>query len=192
MHPNYLLNLWLEEEKLSGSQFAQHAVLSTVGLTGAPHSRVVAIREIEEDHILFFTQKKTRKVTEINACKDVSFTFWFEHHAREVIVEGEAVFLSQSLNEIYWNSYPQRSQIRFCSYAPTSGSPIEAKSILEDKKRELEQVYGNDSLPVSPDYVGISVIPKRYVFYTYRLDQLSDVVEYQRGEAGFVKQILSP
>jgi len=64
--PIQLLINWIEEERSLGAQNAQHAVLSTQGLSSQPHSRVVAIREITEDWILLFTQKRTRMNARLN------------------------------------------------------------------------------------------------------------------------------
>lgn len=187
-----LLTSWLEEEKSLGAKNVQHAVLSTQGLNAHPHARVVGIREITENWILFFTQKRTRKVLEIKSNAQVTLTFWLERYAREVIVEGEASFLSEEQNKEYWASYPQWAQIRFCSYAPTSGLPITSKQILENKRVKIEQSVKNGILPYSADYCGIAIKPRRFVFYTYRLDELSDVWEYQRDGTDYVKRILSP
>lgn len=192
MTPIQLLLTWLEEEKSCGAQNAQHAVLSTQGLNGHPHGRVVALREITEDRILLFTQKRTRKVQEIKNNEQVTLTFWFERYAREVIIEGTAHFLSEEQNAHYWTNYPQWAQVRFCSYAPTSGLPIESKHILENKKLKIEQASKNNLLPCSPDYCGISINPKRFVFYSYRLDELSDVWEYTIDNQAIVKRRLSP
>ena len=38
----------------------------------------LAIREIKADGLIFFTQKRTRKVTEMNACPEITLTFWYE------------------------------------------------------------------------------------------------------------------
>ncbi|MCA0402723.1 MAG: pyridoxamine 5'-phosphate oxidase family protein [Proteobacteria bacterium] len=192
MTPIQLLTQWIEEEKAVGASLAQHAVLASQGLNGAPHGRVVAIKEINEDRILFFTQQITRKVAEIKNNNKVSLTFWLERYAREVIVEGQAHFLSESENNEYWQNYPQWAQVRFCSYAPTSGLVIENKNILEEKRLAMDKLSNNDPLPCSPDYCGIAIKPACFIFYSYRLDELSDVWKYQRQDNDFVKQILSP
>ncbi len=93
LNPIELLNTWIEEEKSMGAQYAQHAVLSSQGLDGAPHGRIVAIRELTKDWILLFTQKRTRKVSEIRNNNQVALTFWFERYAREVIVGRGSKFL---------------------------------------------------------------------------------------------------
>lgn len=192
MLPSQLLASWIAQEKELGAQYAQHAVLSSQAIDGAPHGRVVAIREITEDWILFFTQKRTRKVLEIANNNQVTLTFWFERYAREVIVEGTASFLSDEQNAEYWQNYSQWAQIRFLSYAPTSGLPIENKQLLEEKRLEIEQSLDNNPIPCSSDYCGISIQPERFVFYSYRLDELSDVWEYRVKGKTITQQRLSP
>jgi len=192
MQPMDLLMLWLNEEHTAGAKHSQHAILSTIGLDGHPHGRVVAIREIQSDGIIFFTQKSTRKIEEISTCSNVTLTFWFERFARQVIIEGMADFLPEAENERYWNTYPTWAQIRFYSYAATSGQPILGKQILDDKKREIEFRYKDQALPVSEYYCGVNIRPKRFIFYGYRLDELSDVLEYQKNGDAWVKQCLSP
>ncbi|RUQ94647.1 pyridoxamine 5'-phosphate oxidase family protein [Legionella septentrionalis] len=192
VHPIHLLSLWLEEEKVAGANYAQHAVLSTVDISGKPRARVVAIRDIQEDKIIFFTQKRTQKVTEINACSAVALTFWFERFQREVIIEGEAGLLSIEDNKRYWDTYPKWAQLRFCSYAPSSGLAIDNKQILQNIQLQLEQKYSNNPVPFSTDYCGVFVKPRRFVLYAYRLDELSDVWEYELHGCNWLKRRLSP
>lgn len=185
------LNEWLQDERSKGAPNPQQAVLSTASSDGA-HSRIVAIREIDAQGLLFFTQRNTRKVTEMSMGLSVSMTFWFELLLREVIIEGIVEALSESENEHYWQSYPREAQIRFHSYASTSAQPIRNKQELEEKRKTLQQNYVDQSIPVSPFYCGFRLKPNRFVFYAYRTDELSDVVEYTRLDNEWSEQILSP
>ncbi|MDP1614784.1 MAG: hypothetical protein Q8L68_03215 [Methylococcales bacterium] len=63
---------------------------------------------------------------------------------------------------------------------------------LEDKRLHLEQSFKDTVLPCSPDYCGITIKPKRFVFYSYRLDELSDVWEYLIDEHTITQRRLSP
>lgn len=190
--PFHLLTNWLEEEKIAGAPNPQQAILSTTTLDAIPHSRVVAIREVTEDGLLFFTQQGTRKVDELQNNPRVSITFWFELKQREVIVEGLASALSDQENACYWHSYPREAQIRFAAYAPTSMQPISSKKILEDKKLAIITEFSDKNLPVNPFYCGFRIQPLRFVFYAYRTDELSDVTEYFLQDAQWHKQLLSP
>ncbi|MBA2656070.1 MAG: pyridoxamine 5'-phosphate oxidase family protein [Tatlockia sp.] len=190
--PFNLLNQWLIEEKDAGAPNPQHAVLATSTLNALPHSRVIAIREIRSTDLIFFTQKGTRKVCELQENPQLSLTFWFELNQREVIIEGFAEPLTDLENENYWHAYPHSAQLRFAAYAPTSMQPILSKQEIEASKEAIEQKYLNQKLPLNPFYCGFRIIPQRFVFYAYRLDELSDVCEYQWQNKVWSKQLLSP
>lgn len=192
VNPIKHLNQWLQEECAKGAPNPQQAVLSTVDRYRVPHSRVVAIREINSQGLLFFTQRDTRKVTEMSLNPSVSMTFWFELWLREVIIEGVIEALSEAENEQYWQSYPREAQIRFHSYAPTSAQPILSKQELEEKRKIIQKTYANQSIPVSPLYCGFRLKPNRFVFYAYRTDELSDVLEYTRVDDEWTEKVLSP
>lgn len=187
------LNAWLQDERLKGAPNPQHAVLSTADAHAA-HSRIVAIREINEKGLLFFTQRGTRKVTKMSTNPSASMTFWFELLLREVVIEGIVEMLSEAENEQYWQTYPREAQIRFHSYAPTSAQPIENKQVLEDKRESIRENYTEQAIPMSPLYCGFRLKPNRFVFYAYQPDVLSDVVAYTQSEAEceWSRQTLSP
>jgi pyridoxamine 5'-phosphate oxidase len=191
--PIHLLEKWIKEEKDKGAPNPQQAILSTATTEGIPHSRVVAIREITPQGILFFTQKGTRKVTEIAENPRVSLTFWFELMQREVILEALIEALTEEENKAYWSNYPRIAQLRFLAYAPTSGQPIDSKQMLEDKKSAIEQEYKDQELPYTPLYCGYRIIPTKFTFYQYRTDELSDVSQYVLHEnSQWQKQAISP
>lgn len=191
-HPHDLLQHWLVEEKQQGAPNPQQAVLSTATAQAIPHGRVVAIREVTVQGLVFFTQKATRKVKELYENPNAAITFWFELLQREVMIEGHIEPLSDKENEQYWQHYPREAQLRFCSYASTSSQPIENKQILRDKKNNIDLNYRNKALPISPDYCGFRLKPVRVVFYTYRTDDLSDVIEYQYLNNQWYQRLLSP
>lgn len=191
--PLQRLEQWIKEEKDNGIPNPQQAILSTATKEGIPHSRVVAIREITPQGILFFTQKGTRKVTEIANNPRASLTFWFELMQREVILEALIEALSEEENKAYWSTYPRIAQLRFLAYAPTSSQPIDSKQMLEDKKSVIEQEYRDQELPYTPLYCGYRIIPSKFTFYEYRTDELSDVSQYVlQKNSQWQKQVMSP
>ncbi|HEM1534276.1 TPA: pyridoxamine 5'-phosphate oxidase family protein [Legionella pneumophila] len=190
--PIALLTTWISEELERGAPNPQHATLSTAGKDSIPHGRVIAIREINEQGLLFFTQRGTRKVVEMTYNPIVSLTFWFELFEREVMIDGSARPLSESENQAYRDTYPPFAQIRFHSYAPTSSQVISSKQLIENKRKILISRFHDKSLPMSEYYCGFRIIPTRMVFYTYRTDELSDVVEYCFIKNNWEKNLLSP
>lgn len=193
MQPIELLNNWLSEEQSAGVTNPRQAVLATCNKRDAiPHARVVAIREIDEKGLLFFTQRNTKKVSEITDNPIATLVFWLEISQREIIVEGSVIALSDAENDNYWQGYPRENQVRFASYAPTSSQPISSKAVLENKKRELAIEFADKALPLNPFYCGFKIIPNKLVFYAFRTDELSDVFEYRLLDGNWIKQWLSP
>lgn len=111
------------------------AVLSTVTSEGFPHSRVVAIREICVDSLVFFTQQKTRKVAELTNNPHAVINFLLTMQQRQIILEGIAKPLSSEENQEFWETLPRERQLRFSAYASTSGQPIHNLNVLEERKK---------------------------------------------------------
>jgi pyridoxamine 5'-phosphate oxidase len=184
---------WLDQEKCAGAPNPAQAVLSTVTKNNTPHSRIIAIREISNDSFIFFTQKGTRKVQEIEGNPNVSLCFWLELAQQEMIIEGHAEKLSSEEINQYWVTYPRTAQLRFCAYAEISSQPVASKQMLRDKQTAIEKQFQDKIIPQHPLYIGYRIKPIRFLFYAYRLDELSDVIEYMKDKDDeWQSRIMSP
>lgn len=190
--PFNLLHQWLQAENKLGAADPQLAVLSTCTIDAIPHARVVAIREITSDGLLFFTQRGTRKVEEIKNNPNAVLTFWFELQQKEIIFEGKIETLAEKENISYWQTYQREAKLRFYSYAATSSQPISDKYVLENKKKEVENLYHDQDIPYNPLYCGFRLKPDSALFYVYRTDELSDVIKYHYVNQQWSKKIMSP
>lgn len=106
-----LMKVWLETESLPFKM----GVLATVDENGHPKSRTVAIREINEQGLLFFTQLGSAKVAHISVNPYVFFTFMLPNTQRQVTVSGRVRPLSESENLKNWETYDQERRLRFFS-----------------------------------------------------------------------------
>lgn len=183
---------WLNKEKELGSSTPDRAVLATAAKNGPAHSRVIVVREVAEEGVLFFTQKGTRKVKEILDNPQASMTFWLAFQQRQIIIEGTIVPLAQSENEAYWRSLPRERQLRFSAYAPTSGQPLHSLEILDKIYQELEAQYQGKDIPMCEFYSGFRLIPDVCYFYTLGTDSFSEVYLYTHNHETWQKQILCP
>ncbi|HAT8176151.1 TPA: pyridoxamine 5'-phosphate oxidase family protein [Legionella pneumophila] len=190
--PFNMLKEWLNKEKERGIEDPACAVLSTCSSSGEPHSRVVAIREIETESLLFFTQQKTRKVTELLNNPKSCLNFLFAMQNRQVILEGTAIPISQEENEAFWSTLPRERQLRFSAYAPTSGLVIKDLNQLETRKKELSDQFAGLPIPMSEYYFGFRFIPKTWIFYTVGSISFSEVIRYTKIEDSWKSELISP
>ncbi|MDI9819304.1 MULTISPECIES: pyridoxal 5'-phosphate synthase [unclassified Legionella] len=188
---NQLKNL-LKQEKQLGVNEPECAVLATVSTEGNPHSRVVAIRKIETESLLFFTQQLSRKVAELQQNPNATLNFWFAMQQRQVILEGVATPLSYEENQAFWNSLPRERQLRFSSYAPTSGKVIEDQTVLKKRKAELISQFADQVIPMSKHYCGFRFTPHTIFFYTIGTTAFSEVIRYSKIDEYWQQAFLSP
>lgn len=183
---------WLQKEKDLGSPNPNNIVLATATRKGVPHSRIVAIKEIRADSILFFTQRETRKAKELQENPCASMTLWLPLQQREVIIDGKVEPLSQEENERYWQDMPRDRQLIFSVYSPISGKAINSIKELENKNLNFQKRYKDRPIPITDFYCGFKFIPACFYFYTFGNNTFSEVIRYIQSHEDWEKQMLSP
>ncbi len=184
---------WLElENRLAATDQTYYAVLATATREGIPHSRIVVIREITSNGMLFFTQRNTKKVKELNENPLASMTFWCAKQNREVVVDGAIEALTEKENQFYWQSLPRERQLRFMTYAATSTQPISSISELEARQEALTKQFSNQDIPMSEFYCGFRLQPKTFCFYTLGQQTFSEIIRFSLNNDIWQEQLLSP
>jgi len=180
--PITITNAWIEQEVEKGSSAPQRATLSTAsmhGLQAVPHSRIVALREVTEEGLLFFTSTKTRKYVELKENPNASMVIWLAQQQRQVVVEGKTVELSEDERLYYWQALTKERQLKISSYIPHSSDKVSSEVDLEKNYQRLSEEYEHKaSLPLSEFYVGFRLIPNKFHFYTLPEEGFSQVQEY--------------
>lgn len=167
-----LMKVWVETESLPFKM----GVLATVDENGNPISRTVAIREINEQGLLFFTQLGSAKVAHILANPYVSFTFMLPNTQRQITVSGRVRPLDENENFKNWETYDQERRLRFLVYGTKSGQLIKKQQELDEELAALRDQY-KKTLPERPrEYVGYTIVPKEIKFYQLNEHRLSDSI----------------
>lgn len=181
---------WLKKEKQLGSTDPDRMVLATASAAGKVHSRIVAIREISEAGVLFFTQRATRKVADMTENASASMTLWLPLQQREVILDGVIKALTYEENLFYWDTLPYERQVKFTLHS--SGRQLSSVMELDDKYKVLLNTYRNQKVPMNDAYCGFRLCPEMMYFYTLGMEKFSEVIKYLRTESGWESQLISP
>ena len=183
-----LMKVWVETEALPFKM----GVLATVDENGLPKSRTVAIREINENGLLFFTQLGSAKVTHILVNPFVSFTFMLPNTQRQVTVFGKIRPLGESENLKNWETYDQERRLRFLVYGTKSGQLITKQQKLDEELVALRDQY-KKTLPERPrEYVGYTIVPEEIKFYQLNEDRLSDSITAKYTHATWILERFVP
>lgn len=168
-------------------------VLATVDKLGLPHTRTIAIREINNKGALFFTQQGSEKVTHLKNNSNVSLTIVLPNKKRQVSLQGEAEALSETENSEYWKTYDKISRIRFMVYGGDSGKIIPNNDALDKQLREAMKKYSPALLEQRPKaYVGYRINPVVIKMYQLNDEKISDSYLINKTGESWHLQRVSP
>src|SRR5205807_8228308 len=76
--------------------------LSTVGADGRPSARIVLLKGVDAEGLVFYTNTRSRKGREIEQRPDVALTFWWPQLEQQVRFEGRAGRVGEAEADAYF------------------------------------------------------------------------------------------
>jgi pyridoxamine 5'-phosphate oxidase len=154
---------WLDEATRQAVQRNPNSMtLATVGGDGVPSLRVVLCKAFVPDpgYLVFYTNYKSRKVTELRANPAVAVTFHWDALGRQVRIEGTAVFSPPDESDAYFASRDRGSQLG--AWGSDQSAPLGSREALFQQLQDRARSLG---LNVSDDMQSIesmdgSAIPR--------------------------------
>ena len=164
-------------------------VLSTVGASNRPSNRVVLLKEITSEGIVFFTNYQSRKGQEIVNNPFVSAVFFWPELERQVRVEGEVRQVSEADSDAYFYSRPRISQAG--AVVSKQSSEIADRTVLDEKMAEL---MADESIKIErpKHWGGYEIVVGGMEFWQGRPGRVHDRARYQKVDGAWVKTRLSP
>lgn len=188
--PLQQLQLWLKDAVTHQIPDASAMVIATVDATGFPDTRVVLLREIHSQGLIFYTNYESTKARQISSCQQVAVNFHWPQLERQIRIRGDISKVSQQQSQDYFASRPLESQ------AATIISPqsqiIETRQSLEDALAHCMSHSNHDMLKCPNNWGGYIIKPIEYEFYKGRKSRLNDRIQYCLTENKWVSHRLAP
>jgi pyridoxamine 5'-phosphate oxidase len=171
-NPLELAAQWLSEAQRDAAQPNPNSmVLATVDSRGYPSARVVLCKEIaaQQGFILFYTNYRSRKGSELAANPRAAVVFHWDHLHRQVRAEGEVAVLSDAENDAYFRTRVWQKQLG--AWASQQSQPVESRKALAaavaQEARRFGIPYGGPGSE-EPEKITVSV-PRPPNWGGYRL-----------------------
>lgn len=171
--PVGLLGRWLEEARGAGQIEPNAMALATADERGRPSLRMVLLKGIGPEGLVFYTNYESRKGRELARNPWAAATLWWDRIQRQVRVEGRVERLPEAASRAYFARRPYGSRIG--AWASRQGEPVEDREALEAAAEEARRRWPEGSeVPKPPYWGGYRIVPERLEFWQGREDRLHD------------------
>jgi pyridoxamine 5'-phosphate oxidase len=184
------LNEWLEDAIEANEEEPNAMVLSTVDSQGNPDSRVVLLKELNAEGLVFFTNYNSRKGQQIAVNENVSIVFLWLKTERQVRIRGKVEKISNELSDHYFQSRPIESQLG--AWASPQSLTIENRKILNDNYKHYHQQFINQPIQRPPYWGGFIIRPVNFEFWQGRINRLHDRFEFYLSVNEWAVRRLAP
>jgi pyridoxamine 5'-phosphate oxidase len=104
--PAELFRQWLTEALDAGVAQPNACSLATADGLGRPSSRMLILKDIDDDGWHFATSRTSRKGRELAAIPQAALNFYWQEQGRQVRVAGRVVELSAAASAADWDARP--------------------------------------------------------------------------------------
>jgi pyridoxamine 5'-phosphate oxidase len=188
--PMERLGRWLAEAREAGVEAPMAMTLVTAGAAAKPSARVVSLKRIDGDRLVFTTALWTRKVEELRVNPCVAATFFWPGLGRQVRVEGRAEIAERELAEELFAERPRSHQLQ--AHVSRQGEEIEGLDQLRRRLEVLRAELGDDPIPCPDNWGAVRIAPDRIEFWQEGEDRLHTRQLYEAGDDGWRHSLLAP
>jgi pyridoxamine 5'-phosphate oxidase len=184
------LAVWLDEAVAAQDPQPNAMTLATCH-GGRPSARVVLLKQINAEGLVFFTNYQSRKAEDLAANPRAAAVFWWPTLQRQARVEGTVTRTSVQESQEYFNRRPLAS--RLGAVASPQSRVIGSRQELDRRVQELAARYADGQVPCPADWGGYRLRPQTVELWQGRAMRLHDRIEYSWNDAaGWVIRRLAP
>ncbi len=181
---------WLEQAKAHEPNDANAMALSTVDAEGAPDSRMVLLKDVDDRGFTFYSNQESAKGIELAATPRAALLFHWKSLRRQVRVRGTVEPVSEAEADAYFATRARESRIG--AWASDQSRPLASRADLEAAvARETERFEGRD-VPRPEHWTGWRMIPQTVEFWRDRPFRLHDRLLFTRDGEGWSRTRLQP
>jgi len=188
--PLVRINEWIEEAVKLEVPLPHAMNLSTTDDFGQPSSRMVLLKSISDEGMVFYTDYESHKGQMLKKNSKAALNFWWAKTDKQIRIEGVCIKTSDQESDEYFQSRPKGSQI-------SATVSIQSKEIrdyenLVKEAKDLEKRSSGSNLKRPSRWGGYKLIPNRIEFWKNEVNRLHRRELFILESNKWRKTLLSP
>lgn len=177
--PLPVLKAWIDEAWDKADVPNPNAMtLCTVSADGAPHARIVLLKDLDRDGAVFFTNQQSAKGKELEACPKAALVLHWDKMGRQVRIEGRVERTSDEVSDHYFQSRHPISRLGAIASAQSQPCP-DRDTLMQRLDDVRSSVNDPESPPRPPHWGGYRVSLDLIELWQEGAHRLHDRVQYR-------------
>ena len=188
--PYTLLRKWYEKAESNKYEAANAMTLATCSPDGHPSARIVLLKQVVDDGLVFFTNYNSRKGRDLETNPHAAIVFWWPELNRQIRVRGAVVHTSDDVSDAYFESRPRGYQLG--AWASKQSEVLPDRFALSKSFLKLREKYKRKAVPRPPHWGGYLLQPEAFEFWELRVNRLHERRHFVKEGDTWVLQRLYP
>lgn len=164
--------------------------VATFGIDGFPDSRIVLLKDFDENGFTFFTNYTSNKGNSIAKNPAVGLHFFWPELERQIRISGFAEKTSDAISEKYFYSRPVLSQV--AAIVSTQSNKIPSREFLVSQFESFKEKNNAENIKRPDNWGGFLVKPVKFEFWQGRESRLHDRILFEKEENNWLISRLAP
>jgi pyridoxamine 5'-phosphate oxidase len=189
--PHAQFDRWFAEATEAGVPWPEQMALATASLAAVPSVRMVLLKGHDARGFVFYTNRDSRKATELLANPQAAAVLHWKPQERQVRLEGTVEALSDDDSRAYFRTRPRDSKIG--AWASPQSQVVGGRAELEQRAAEIERRFAaQDDVPLPPFWGGYRIVTTSIEFWQGQPGRLHDRLRYRRSGDNWIRDRLAP
>jgi pyridoxamine 5'-phosphate oxidase len=189
-NPVEQFKIWFQEAESAGVPEPNIMTLATVNKGIQPSLRVVLMKEITDQGIVFYTNFRSRKAREMDQHPRAALNFFWYLLNRQVRLEGDITKVPDHKSDAYFRTRPRGSQLG--AWVSEQSEAIPSREFLEKELSNYQTKFEGQDIPRPPHWGGYLLTPHRVEFWQAGEHRLHDRVQYTLSQGDWERCRLAP
>ena len=189
-HPVSQFKKWYKQAEASGVKEPNTMTLASVDSHGQPTIRVVLLKEITDEGLVFYTNFNSRKGKELAQHPKAGVNFYWQLIEQQVRFDGSITKISAEKADKYFSTRPRGSQLG--AWVSAQSELIPSRQYLEQELERFTTQFEGQDIPRPPHWGGYLLTPTRVEFWQGGKDRLHDRILYTAKKRAWARCRLAP